>query len=31
MYVRLFEKHAETLSRKGDWEKLTTGRWKAPE
>lgn len=30
-YVRLFEKHAETLSRKGDWEKLLTGRWKAPE
>ena len=31
VYVRLFADHAETLSRKGDWEKLYTGRWKAPE
>ncbi len=31
VYVRLFEKHAETLSRKGQWEKLYTGRWKKQE
>ncbi len=31
IYVRLWEDHAETLSRKGDWEKLYTGRWKTPE
>ena len=31
LYVRLFEKHAEKLSRKGAWEKLYTGRWQTPE
>ena len=31
LYVRLFDGHAETLSRKGDWVKLSTGRWKTPE
>jgi hypothetical protein len=31
VYVRLYDRHAEVLTRKGDWEKLTTGRWKAPD
>ncbi len=31
VYVRLFKTHAEKLSRKGQWEKSRTGRWKTPE
>lgn len=30
VYVRLHNKHVELLTRKGDWEKLFEGRWKAP-